>query len=104
MNSPFTSKEQIVGLISRTDNTALTCELVATFAKLRIERIPFYLILDELEKIFAWKLRNQYRRQAEIRTLNLDDNVKIITQAAFAIIRIDENIEIKQKLLCVLNG
>lgn len=106
MNKIFNDKEQILELVSRTDNKDKTKELTNHFDKLKKERVPFYLTDVELNEIFVWKLRSQIGRQEEKRKENTDENVRTITEAAFAITHSDKNYEttLKLKLLTTLTG
>ena len=84
----------------------MTKNLVLLFRKLKLERVDFYLELDELERILKWKLRGQFGRQLKRRQVNTNENVITITKAAFAINHSDKDIEIalKLKLLTTLSG
>jgi thermostable 8-oxoguanine DNA glycosylase len=94
----FESKAQIHDLICRADDYDETKRLIAKFYGLKITRVPFYLNMDEFDKILHWKLRRQYYRQFKIRQRNTDQLVKTITQSAFAIESSDKNYETEQRL------
>ncbi|GIV64636.1 MAG: hypothetical protein WHS83_05940 [Chloroflexus sp.] len=76
------------------------------FAKLRQERVPLYLTLDEFDQILHWKLRGQYARQRERRKANTDEVVRTITKAALSLTVPDEDYEIELRfgILCALRG
>jgi thermostable 8-oxoguanine DNA glycosylase len=103
---PFTSKEEIQKLVSQAPNTSETKRLTAYFKQLKEERAPFYLSLIDLEEILGWKLRGQIRRQAKKRTENTDQNVILITKAAFSVTHENNDIEItlRLRLLSTLSG
>ncbi len=98
METLFKSKEEIKELIQRADNANDTKELTEYFQKLRSERSEFYLTLNELEKIFKWKLRSQYSRQLKHRNLNTNENIVAITRTAFGINHTNDEYETKLKL------
>jgi thermostable 8-oxoguanine DNA glycosylase len=108
MKSIFQNKAQIQELlaIAEADDKGKTKELISQFDKLKKERNPFYITLEEFEKILVWKLRSQYGRQREKRKENTNDNIIAITKAAFSIKHNDEDIEIalKLKILCTITG
>jgi len=64
------------------------------------------LTFDELECILRWKLISQFGRQKKIREKNTDNNVRIITKAAFAVSHTEKDFEIilKLKILTTLTG
>lgn len=84
----------------------LTERLKAKFARLRSERHPLYLTSEEFDEILHWKLRDQYRRQAERRKVNTKDVIRTVTGAALSITHPDEDYEIELRLgiLCCLRG
>jgi diadenosine tetraphosphate (Ap4A) HIT family hydrolase len=100
------SKNQILELIKRADDYVETKRLVSKFAKLKKDRVPFYLQMDELDEILHWKLRRQYQRQYNNIIQNTDFLVREVTQTAFKI----ENdgsfysIKLKLKTLIKLHG
>ena len=102
----FKSKLQIENLIQKADNAKETKRLTTNFNKLKKNRKPFYITLDELNEILKWKLRKQFGRQEKERKLNLRDNVIEITKTAFAITHTDKEFEtvLKLKLLSTLTG
>jgi hypothetical protein len=63
-----------------------TQALKADFLKLRGERRPFFLTGPELDRVFRWKLRGQYRRQIERRSKTPDAVYRTITEAVFKIV------------------
>ncbi|MGE3388237.1 MAG: hypothetical protein AB7K41_16030 [Bdellovibrionales bacterium] len=81
-------------------------KILSYFNKTKNERKPFYLTLDDLDKILIFKLGKQYGRQGTLRKLNTDDNVRKITALAFSIKHVDKEyeLEIKLKLLMMLSG
>lgn len=60
--------------------------LKAEFRKRRVERIPFFLTGDDLDRIFRWKLRDQYGRRAELRARNTDATYRVVTEAVFSVV------------------
>lgn len=102
----FKDKSEILNLIKSADNLSETKELTGYFQKLKKERNDFYLTLDELKRILKWKLRSQLGRHITKREANTEENVIIITKAAFAIIHNDKDFEtgLKLKLLSTLTG
>lgn len=102
----FTDISQIKGLIKRADDKGITRNLINKFVELQKIRIPFYLTLDDFDEILHWKLRKQYRRQLKFRERNTDQNVQIITKAAFEIKHHNSDIEteLKIKVLTALSG
>ncbi|GAB3710163.1 hypothetical protein GCM10027592_46910 [Spirosoma flavus] len=106
MNELFTDRNHILELLLRADNKDVTRNLTTDFQQLRKERTPFYLTLDELNKVLKWKLRGQHGRQQERRKTNTDENVITITKAAFSVSHEDSDIEtvLRLKLLCTLSG
>ena len=102
----FKDKSHIEQLIKRADNFDETQRLTLKFQKLKKERPDFYLTLDELEEILYWKLRTQVGRQKAKRTSNTNENIIIITKAAFAITHTDKDFEttLRLKLLSTLVG
>ena len=100
------SKNEILELIQRADNSGDTKKLISDIEKLKEERQEFYLTFDELECILRWKLISQFGRQKIIREKNTDNNVRIITKAAFAVSHTEKDFEIilKLKILTTLTG
>jgi thermostable 8-oxoguanine DNA glycosylase len=96
----FKSKYQVIDLLRKSDKDdhGKTKELINKFKQIQQERIPFYLTSVELNEILIWKLRGQFNRQSKIRENNTAENIKIITQAAFAIKHPDNDIETKLRL------
>lgn len=102
----FQSKLQIESLINKADNAKETKRLTQKFHRLKTDRKPFYITLEELNDILKWKLRKQFERQGKGRELNSNENVCVITKAAFAITHTDKDFEtiLKLKLLSTLTG
>lgn len=50
-----------------------------------MKRVPFFLTIEDFDKILKWKLRGQYNRTKKIRESNTNHNIQIITKAAFGI-------------------
>ena len=74
--------------------------------KLQQERKPFYLTKKEFEDILHWKLRGQYNRQIKNINKNTEENIIIVTKAAFAVRCADQYdlLELRVKILSVLWG
>jgi len=106
MRRLFNDKAEVQELLKRADDKELTKTLSLKFAKLKENRNPFYLNLEELEDILKWKLRGQYSRLRKKREINSDLNVITITKAAFAISHSDKDIEttLRLKILSTLTG
>lgn len=106
MTPLFKDQAEVQELLKRADNKELTKSLISKFEKLKENRNPFYLNLEELEDILQWKLRGQYGRQQKKREINNDLNVITITKAAFAISHLDKDIEttLRLKILSTLTG
>ena len=75
-----------------------TEQLKGDLRRLRSKRAPFYLTRDELERIFYWKLGNQYNRVAERLEQNTESGYKAITTAALSIIEDDADYEVQLRL------
>jgi hypothetical protein len=89
----FKNREQILGLLSRTDDEQITKDLIHYFDNLKKVRSPLYLDAEDFEKILKWKLRSQFGRQKAIRAKNTPEIIKIVTQAAFSITHNDPELE-----------
>lgn len=63
-----------------------TEELKAGFRKGLQERSPFFLTGPELDRVFRWKLRSQYGRQAVLRERNSEAAYRAVTEAVFKVI------------------
>jgi len=102
----FKDKAEVQELLKRADDKELTKVLTSKFEKLKENRNPFYLNLEELKDILKWKLRGQYGRQQKKREINNDLNVIVITKAAFAVSHSDKEIEttLRLKILSSLTG
>ena len=69
------------------------------FKSKRMERSPFYITLEEFDKILRWKLRRQYHRQKEGRNEKItEDIVKGVSKLAFDICHPDKDYEIDLKI------
>ncbi|GIV86755.1 MAG: hypothetical protein KatS3mg054_0784 [Chloroflexus sp.] len=90
----------------RTSGDDETKRLKEQFARLRQERVPLYLTLDEFDEILRWKLRGQYGRQRERRKVNTDDVIRVVTTAALSLTHPDGDYETELRLgiLCTLRG
>jgi ATP adenylyltransferase len=75
-----------------------TDRLKVLLASLRRDRKPFYLTSVELEPILRWKLRGQYSRTAKHRATNSEEDIRAITQSAFAIVNSDKEEEARLRL------
>lgn len=106
MNALFTSRDEIITLIQRADNREETKRITSNLQTLKTVRQPFYLEEKELQDILEWKLRSQIGRQLKRRGLNTNQNIIIITKAAFSVSHDNEDLEIslRLKLLTSLNG
>lgn len=106
MKQLFKDKTEVQELLKRSVDKEITKNLISKFERLKENRNPFYLNLEELDDILHWKLRGQYSRQQKKREKNSDLNVTTITKAAFAVIHSDKDIEtsLKLKLLSTLTG
>jgi len=100
------SKNQILDLIERADDYVETKRLISKFAKLKKDRVPFYLQMDEFDEILHWKLRRQYQRQYSNIIQNTDLLVREVTETAFKIKNDGSfySIKLKLKTLIKLHG
>lgn len=75
-------------------------------ARKSLERQPFFLTGDELERIFRWKLRREYSRNAALMANNTESTYRVVTRSVFEIVESDCNYEcsIRLRLLMVLPG
>jgi len=98
--------EQIAPFRKSSDDYQLTERLKAHFAHLRQERQPLYLTGAEFGEILKWKLRAQYGRQKEKRTVNTEETIRAITGIALTITHPDNDyeLELRVSLLRVLRG
>lgn len=105
-NFNFKSRDQIKALLKDALSTTTTQELLVMIEAIKRTRDPLFLSLDELDRIFHWKLRRQYGRQQSKRSLITDENAKLITQAAFSFTNENGRLEIKSRIniLAVLPG
>lgn len=69
-------------------------------------RDPFYLDLNDFDRILRWKLRQQYGRQESLRRKNTEEIIKKITSLALNISHEDKDyeLELRFKLLTALRG
>ncbi len=83
-----------------------TESLKATFLKLRGERSPFFLADRELDRVFRWKLRGQYRRQFAHRSATPDSVYRAVTEAVFKVVGLSLEAEcaFRLRLLMALPG
>lgn len=84
-----------------------TEELKIFLRNLIKERDPFYLKLEELDKILHWKLLTQYGRQKEKRSIEITNEIaQNFTKWAFKITHANEDYEtyLKIKTLMVPRG
>ncbi|MCD6337953.1 MAG: hypothetical protein J7M29_01030 [Verrucomicrobia bacterium] len=97
---------QLIPYRTSSDDHAETERLKEQFARVRQERVPLYLTLDEFDEILRWKLRSQYGRQRERRKVNTDDVIRIVTTAALSLTHPDSDYETELRLgiLCTLRG
>ncbi len=88
------------------DDYQTTEELKAKLQRLRRERQPMYLTLEEFDEILQWKLRGQYKRQEKTRQINSEDVIQTVTRAALSISHPDEDYEteLRLRILCSLRG
>ncbi len=102
----FKDRNHIQELIQIADNFEETKRLTHKFQLLKRVRGQFYLTFDELEEIFHWKLRKQVSRQKVKRNYNTNENIILITKAAFGVTHVNKDFEtrLKLSLLCTLTG
>ena len=69
-------------------------------------RNPFYLDLNDFDRILRWKLRQQYARQKSLSSKNTEGIIKDISCLAFNISHEDEDyeLELRLRLLTALRG
>ena len=89
---------QLIPYRTSSDDSNSTEHLKAQFARLRDERHPLYLTLDEFDEILHWKLRGQYGRQQERRKPNTEAVIRTVTGAALTITHHDEEYETELRL------
>ncbi|MBC7242457.1 MAG: hypothetical protein H5T60_08435 [Anaerolineae bacterium] len=97
---------QLIPYRTASDDYASAEHLKAHCARMKQERHPMYLTLDELDRVLQWKLRGQYGRQRERRKANTDAVVRFVTGAALSIEHpdLDYEIELRFGILCSLRG
>ena len=78
----------------------------AEFRRCRKDRSPFFLTGAELDRVFKWKLRSQYGRQAARRARNSEAAYRAVTEAVFKIVSPDFDYEcgVRLGLLSALQG
>ena len=103
---PLITQQQIESLRTSSDDFCITQRLKSKFARLRVERCPFFLTAAEFNQILKWKLRSQYGRQRARRTANTDEVIRAITGFALTITHEDKDYELELRLgmLCTLRG
>lgn len=106
VKSTMITAAQLIPYRTSSDDYAGTERLKEQFARLRQERVPLYLTLDEFDEILRWKLRGQYGRQRERRKANTDDVIRTVTRAALSLTHPDDDYETEMRLgmLCTLRG
>lgn len=69
-------------------------------------RNPFYLDLNDFDRILRWKLRQQYGRQEGLRRENTEEIIKKVTSLALNISHEDKEyeLELRFKILMALRG
>ncbi len=97
---------QIASLRGQEIDYDQTEKLKTKFARLRSERIPFYLTASEFEEILQWKLQKQIGRQRHMRVPNTDEIIRAVTGLALTITHSDKEYELELRvgLLCTLRG
>ncbi len=65
---------------------------------LRESRQPLFLTWNDLDPIFRWKLRNQYKRVKGHLRRNTDEAFQTVTQAALSIFESDWELEARLRL------
>jgi thermostable 8-oxoguanine DNA glycosylase len=102
----FKDKQEILALIERADNFDNTRRLTEKFAELRLQRQEFYLTAEDLDDVLRWKLRSQFGRQKNKRSLNTNENIIKITKAAFGVSHHDKDFEtcLRVKILSTITG
>lgn len=102
----FEDRLEIHELIEKSPLKDSSRRLIQKFEYLKTIRKDFFLNEEDFNEILIWKLQNQQNRQSIIRQKNTAENIKLITQTAFALKHKDFNIETELKIstLCVLYG
>jgi hypothetical protein len=97
---------QLIPYRTTSDDYTLTEHLKAHFARMKQERHPMYLTLEEFDRVLQWKLGGQYGRQRERRKANTDAVVRVVTGVALSIEHPDPDYEIELRfgILCSLRG
>lgn len=97
---------QLVTHRTSSDDYDVTKELKAHFALVRRERHPPHLTAEEFDRILRWKLRGQYGRQQEMRKINTENVIRVVTGAALSISHCNEyyETELRVSILCSLRG
>lgn len=99
--------EDLINYRDKAKDYARTQELKKYFKNIREKRDPFYLNLNDLDKIIQWKLLTQYNRQKDKRSLEITEKfTQKFTELAFNISHPDEEYEtyLKIKTLMIPRG
>ena len=98
--------DDIADLRRDSPDYAETEQLKAEIEQLRQTRDPFHLTAAELDKIFRWKLVQQYERGRARRDSNTNEACRVVTEAAFRVHvdDIDLEAEIRLGILTSLRG
>lgn len=106
VHSTMITSAQLIPYRTSSEDYKKTKELKCKFAKLRQERVPLYLTLDEFDDILQWKLGNQYGRQRERRQVNSGGVIRTVTMAALSLSHHvdDYETELRVGILCALRG
>lgn len=102
----FKDSIEIRELIDKSPLYHSSRRLILKFENLKTIRKDFFLDKEDFDEILIWKLQNQHDRQSIIRLKNTAENIKLITQTAFAIKHknFDVETELRINALCVLYG
>lgn len=105
-NFDFIGREQILGLIDRADDNQETLDLISHFSVLKNQRKRTFLDKSDFDRILRWKLRNQFGRQLNLRQVNTDEIIQLITKLVFLIEHPskDYEAELKVKILTSIKG
>jgi len=89
---------QIAPLRGQASDAAKTDQLKADLARLRSERDPLYLTVDEFDRILRWKLRQQIGRQRIRRSVNTDVVIRSVTGLALTITHDDPDYQTELRI------
>ena len=78
--------EELRGLRNASPDYMETEALKAEFRQSRLERTPFFLTGEQLDRVFRWKLRGQYMRQSARRARNSEAAYRTVTEAVFKVV------------------